>query len=245
MPLAGVEHDEPPVAEQQRHGLDVERAEVDAQRGVGRAVERGELVEQAGVGSDPVVLDARAQPRDVGAVQRTDAAVMPAVALLAALVCAVARCARARAELDQGEAQRDLERGGGGEAGAGRQLAGEVDAGADEREAFAGELGDGPVHERAPAVGGLGRRGRELVALVEIARVRVHAVRVGRIARKGVGADGDAFGDRERQRETFVVVGVLADQVDAPGRERAGALRRHVRSPRAAWRRTPRAACPR
>ena len=58
MALAGVEHDEPPVAEQQRHGLDVERAEVDAQRGVALAVQRRELVEQAGVRADPVVLHA-------------------------------------------------------------------------------------------------------------------------------------------------------------------------------------------
>ena len=36
------------------------------------------------------------------------------------------------------------------------------------------------------------------------------------------GANGDALGDRERQREPVVVVGVLADQVHAPRRERDG-----------------------
>ena len=53
--VAGVERNQSPaVGEHQRHRLDVEIGEVDAQRGVGFAIERGELVEQAGVRAQPL-----------------------------------------------------------------------------------------------------------------------------------------------------------------------------------------------
>ncbi len=75
----------------QRYGLDLEGAEVDAQGGVGGAVERGDLVEQAGLGADPVVLDARAEPGDVHPIELGGVG---------------------GAEIDQGEGEGDLERGG-------------------------------------------------------------------------------------------------------------------------------------
>ena len=65
---AGVERDEPPVAEVERHGGDVERGEVDPDRLAVAAAERGELVEQAGLRADPVVLDPRAELRQLDAV---------------------------------------------------------------------------------------------------------------------------------------------------------------------------------
>src|SRR5438876_883659 len=67
-PRAGGGNDERPAVELQRHGLDREAAEVEAERRVGRAIERGELVEQAGVRTYPVALHARAQPRQLGPV---------------------------------------------------------------------------------------------------------------------------------------------------------------------------------
>ena len=58
---AGVERHERPVAELERHRLDLQRREVDPDRVAGLAAQRRELVEQAGLGADPVVLHARAQ----------------------------------------------------------------------------------------------------------------------------------------------------------------------------------------
>ena len=68
--IAGVDRHQPPAAgEHERHRLDGEIGKVDAQRRVGLAVERGELVEQAGVGAQPLVLHARAQPRQLATVE--------------------------------------------------------------------------------------------------------------------------------------------------------------------------------
>ena len=89
----------------------------------------------------------------------------------------------------------------------------------------------------------LGLGGVELVVPSQRAGVDAGCAGARGAGRRRLGADGDALGDRERQRESFVVVGVLADQVDAAGGERAAALSRHVRSPRAALRLTPPAAC--
>ena len=96
--LVGVEHDQAPVPEQQRHGLDLQAREVDAQRRVGTTEQRCELVEQPRVRADPVVLHARAQSREVEPRERR--------ARPGRAVDAVAQC-------EQREAQRDLDGGRG------------------------------------------------------------------------------------------------------------------------------------
>ena len=48
----------------------------------------------------------------------------------------------------------------------------------------------------------------------------VDALRAGRVGLGRLRAHDHALGDREREREAKVVVGVLADQVHAPGSER-------------------------
>ena len=85
-----------------------------------------------------------------------------------------------------------------------------LEARGDELDAGGAELRDRAAHERAPAVRRLGRGERELVALAEVARLGLDAVAV-----EPGGGHRDAAVDRERQREPAVVVGVLADQVDA------------------------------
>ena len=51
-------------------------------------------------------------------------------------------------------------------------------------------------------------------------RVEVDGGHLDHPLRQRTGRDGDALGDRERQRQPLVVVGVLADQVDAARGER-------------------------
>ena len=114
------------------------------------------------------------------------------------------------------------------------QIAADLQARAHQRNAGSPQLGGGAPHERAPALraGDLGEL--ELVQLVEVARVGVDALGAGRVGLGRLRAHDHALGDRERQREALVVVGVLADQVHAPGREarpRAHAARR-IASPR-------------
>ncbi len=89
------------------------------------------------------------------------------------------------------------------------------------------------TNARQPGAGS-GSSERELVALVEIACVGTDAPGAGGVRRLRLGAHGHPFGDRKRQRQPLVVVGVLADQVHAPGRERRAAISRHERSPHAA-----------
>ncbi len=68
--LAGVErHDPPSVVEHERDRRHPEAREVDLQRRVGLPAQRGELVEQAGARADPLVLDARAQTRQLDAIE--------------------------------------------------------------------------------------------------------------------------------------------------------------------------------
>ena len=119
---------------------------------------------------------------------------------------------------DQREHQRDLERGRGGEPGAARHVA--------------------AISSRAP------RSGTPAPAARRPRRARTRASRRRRPGRASANAsrsprsvatasirgsasasraDRDALADRERQREPLVVVGVLADQVDAAGGERDGA----------------------
>jgi hypothetical protein len=90
------------------------------------------------------------------------------------------------------------------------------------------------VHERAPALRPTWLGERELVALAEVERVRLEQSPAVLLRCERLRTNGDALGDRERQREALVVVGVLADQVDAPRGEGPDALMRHGRSPRAA-----------
>ena len=135
---AGVERHEPPVAELERHGLELERARSrSAAPRPARLQQRRELVEQPGLGADPVVLDARAEPRQLGA-----------VGLLGA------------GEREQREAERGLERRGGGEAGALRDVAGERQPRARHVDAGGAQLRDRAAHERAPALGAVRRGGR-------------------------------------------------------------------------------------
>ena len=65
--LARVERDELEAAERERDRAHLEGAEVDQQRAAALAEERGDLVEQAGLRADPVVLDPRAEPRELEA----------------------------------------------------------------------------------------------------------------------------------------------------------------------------------
>jgi hypothetical protein len=66
--LAGVQRDEAPVAEVQRDRRRLHRGEVDPQGVAVGGEQGGGLVEEAGLGTDPVVLDLRAQAGEGGAV---------------------------------------------------------------------------------------------------------------------------------------------------------------------------------
>ena len=195
---ARVERHEPPVAELERHGSQLERGEVDPQRRARAAVQRRELVEQARLRPDPVVLDARAEPGQLGAVGLVRAG-----------------------DGEQRQAERGLERRRGGQAGALRDVARERQPRAADLDARRAQLRHRPAHERPPAVRAAGRGGVEAVGLAEVARLRADLA-----AGERLGFDRDATVDRERQREAAVVVGVLADQVDAAGAERADHARR-------------------
>ena len=69
MPLAGVDQDEPPAIQSQRHWVDLERLKVDAQGRVHGAAERCQLIEHPRLGAHPVVLHTRAQAGDVDPVE--------------------------------------------------------------------------------------------------------------------------------------------------------------------------------
>ena len=125
---ARLDRDELPAAELERHGLERERREVDPQGVVLAAVEGRELVQQPRLGADPVVLHPRAQLREGGAV-------------------GLGRLG----DREQGQAQRRLERGGGGEPGAARDVAPEAQARAAQRHARGLQLGRRPAHEGPPA----------------------------------------------------------------------------------------------
>ena len=149
---AGVERHEPPAAELERHRLDREVAEVDPQRAALLAAEDGELVEQPGLRADVVVLHARAELRELDAV---DVGV-----------------------LEQRQAQRGLQRGGGGEPGAVGEVALDRQPAGRHRVPGGAQLGDRAAHERAPALRGAvvaGERER-----VPLAQVRARAPRSGR-----------------------------------------------------------------
>ena len=89
-------------------------------------------------------------------------------------------------------------------------------AGAGGANSRGGELGDDAMDERPPPGGrARGSVGLEPVGLGEVQRVRLDAP----VARRRR-AYGDPLGDGERQGQAVVVVGELADQVEAPGSER-------------------------
>ena len=161
------------------------------------AAQDGELVEQAGLGADPVVLDARAQLRE-----------LDAVGLLGAATPSSARhsAASSAAEEDRPEP-------------CGRSPSIVSRAAARPRGRAARQLRHRAAHERAPAGRrGSGSRERERSRLAEVLGVGLDLVAVARLGR-----DRDAAVDRERQREAVVVVGVLADQVHAAGAARGDA----------------------
>ncbi len=110
----------------------------------------------------------------------------------------------------QGDRQRSRRR----QPGAAWELAADHQAGGGNVVARRAQLGDDTVDEPLPTVGRRRVGDREAVALAEVARLGVDRVPVGE---RGGHRDADA--DRKRQRQPAVVVGVLADQVDAPGGE--------------------------
>ena len=171
---------------------------------VGLAEQRRELVEQAGPRAHPVVLDPRAEAGELEAVRgfgrRTTRS---------------ASAARPRARPRRtGPPARDV--------------AGDVEPGS-RTGAPAGRSSAAAPRTNAPH----SRRRwcprdaivRGLRDLVEIVRSTCSgpAPAPRFAARRAPRCDRDARGDRERQREPLVVVGVLADQVDAPGGERGRA----------------------
>ena len=127
------------------------------------------------MGAHPVVLDARAQPGDLGSLEDSGRG-----------------GAGARSEVDQRETQRDLERRRGGQAGTGRQTAADLQARAHERKSGPRQLGDGPAHERPPPVDGRRVGERELVALAEIGG-SLDPPLAGGLRRPRLGAHGDAL----------------------------------------------------
>ena len=202
------------------------------------------------MGAQPLVLHARAQPRQLAAVEL------------------------GAGEAEQSQAQRDLQGGRRGEPRIARDLAVDFQIGAAECHARAQQLGSDPAHERAPTLASLGpsgpsgmirpglssripvpertlgpgfgrnvcggtTRGRrilgfcrcelrgigegERVALIQVERPRQDAPLGGRPR-----PHRDALGDREREGEAAVVVGVLPDQVDPAGGEGAHLQRRQL-----------------
>ena len=172
----------------------------------------------------PLVLHARAQARELHAVAGS-------------FPC---RSDRIRAPAAPGTAPRQRRRGG--QPRAARHVAADL-----ERRAGSGVPGlassaTAPrTKARQPSAGARGARAGSCRAR----RGRRRTPRRRLAARPGSRADGadrDPLRDRERQREAIVVVGVLADQVDAPGGEGGDAPIGHARSPRAALPPPPRAA---
>ncbi len=181
-----------PVAQRERHGIELERGEVDPQRVTGLAAQRRELVEQAGLRADPVVLDATAEAGELA----------PRVTAGIGLA----------GEREQRERERRLQRGRGGEAGALVEVALDRQRARAQRVAGVAQLGDGAADEGAPALRGRRLGEGERVLLADVERACGHLVAVARLDRHR-----DAAVDRERQREPVVVVGVLPDEVDAAG----------------------------
>ena len=122
------------------------------------------------------------------------------------------------------QAERHADGRRGGQAGAAREVARDRQATAAQLDALARELGGRAAHERAPALGGWPSAPSSKLSVSPRSLARASIAPPAR----GLGGDRDAPLDGERKAQAVVVVGVLADHVDAPGSERLDtrALRR-------------------
>ena len=199
---AGVERDELPVAEVER---DAARPRAcgsrSAARGRAREQQRRELVQQAGLGADPVVLHPRAQLGELAQVVRR-------------LLAREREQREASAASSAAEEERPLPRG--------RSPVISSAPGASVVAGGAAARRPCRARTRASPSRALGRRRTRRARRGRARRPRSASAR-----RRG---DGDAAVDRERHREPVVVVGVLADQVDAAGAERDDPLRQGARA---------------
>ena len=130
MALPGIERDQPPISEAERDPLEREGREVDPQCGPLLAEQRRELIEQPGLSAGPVVLDPRAQARELNSIDPVGLAREP----------------------EKREAQRHLERGGRRQPRALGQRRADLQLGRRDRVPGGAELGDDSPRERAPAV---------------------------------------------------------------------------------------------
>ncbi len=164
-------------------------AKVDQQRGLRRSEQRGQVVEQTRWGTDVVVLGSLCEP---GPLETVDAG-------------AGGGADRAQHRADQRRRRRkprpDLDVAGDRHRPAGHRV-----AGAPQRPDRPGRIG-------CPA-GHLPRRGVERDPRRAVGAVAARGDRAGVL---GGERDNGAPRQRNRQRETQVVIGVFADQVDPPG----------------------------
>jgi hypothetical protein len=157
------------------------------------AEQRRELVEQAGLRAHPVVLDPRAEPGELTPVGLGVAAVR-----------------------EQRERQRHLERRRRRQPAAARDVAAEPQRSTAQREPRTRQLCRHAADERSPPLGALDPVEHERVGLSEVERGDLDGVRGPVVGDR----HRHAGGNRERQAEAVVVVGVLADEVHAAGPER-------------------------
>ena len=184
---AGVERHELPVAEVERHGLDRQRAEVDPQR-VALLARRGRRAGRAG--------RSRAPTQSFSTREHS-----------------FASSTRSPGSSSSARHSAALQRGGGGQPGAVREVALDREPARADLVAGGAQLGDRAAHERAPAA-----RARPAPSSANSSRSPRSAARASiRSPRAAARRDRHAAVDRERQREAVVVVGVLADQVHAAG----------------------------
>ena len=185
---AGVHDEERRVSACDRHRLRRERAAVDAERRVRLPERARHLVQHAARHADEAVLGAVGEHGEV------------------------ARRERLSARLADRARHRHGERRGAREAGAARDVARDREVEAGRREPALREREERTRYVVDPVAAPHRRRGRELggvrVPLGDDAHAAVAPTRR-RDERRAV--------DRTREHEPFVVVGVLADQVDAPG----------------------------
>ena len=187
---AGVQRREHVAAELERHRVTPSvRMSMRTRRP--SAEQRGDLVEQPGGRAHPVVLDPRAEPGQLEAVG------LPRAGYGA-----------------QREAERDRERGGGGQAGAARQVGRDLEA--SRAELHAGVRSSAAAPRTKARQPGRGAARRPISKRSSSPRSKARAPARPSSARR---RHGHAEVDGERQAEAVVVVGVLADQVHPPGGE--------------------------
>ena len=195
---AGVAEHDPDVRECERHQLVGERAAVELEGVAGGAEEVDELVHDAATHPGELVLGCLSDAGERDAVE-------PEHKLLV------------EREGDSGSDRR-----GRGHAGPERDVAAEGAVEARDLEASGADLGDDAEHVVGPAA--IGRQQRRRSALVRLVEIDGEQA----VAEPAVGCDRerDRTVDGRGEHEPLVVVGVLADQVDAAGRaddERLGA----------------------